>query len=67
MRYIDDIFGIWDGTEEELKLFHKAANSVHSNIEVDLRFSEAKIDFLDVTISIENGFLTTDLYAKSTD
>ena len=67
LRYIDDIFGIWDGTEEELKLFHKAANSVHSNIEVDLRFSEAKIDFLDVTISIENGFLTTDLYAKPTD
>ena len=46
---------------------HKAANSVHSNIEVDLRFSESKIDFLDVTISIENGFLTTDLYAKPTD
>ena len=45
----------------------KETNSVHSNIEVDLRFSEAKIDFLDVTISIENDFLTTDLHAKPTD
>ena len=32
VRYIDDIFGIWTGTEEELKQFHKTANEIHPNI-----------------------------------
>ncbi|XP_062579651.1 uncharacterized protein LOC134241631 [Saccostrea cucullata] len=67
LRYIDDIFGIWTGTEEELHDFHMTANNIHPNIQLDLRFSKTKIDFLDVSISLDNGFLTTDLYSKPTD
>ena len=44
VRYIDDIFGIWTGTEEELKQFHKTANEIHPNIQLDLRQSNTKTD-----------------------
>jgi hypothetical protein len=67
VRYIDDIFGIWTGTEEELKQFHQTANKIHPNIQVDLRLSNSKIDFLDVTISIRDDILSTDLFCKPTD
>lgn len=43
------------------------ANGIHPNIQLDLRFSKSSIEFLDVNISIEKGFLSTDLYSKPTD
>lgn len=65
--YIDDIFGIWSGTEVDLLHFHNMANGIHPNIQLDLRFSKSSIVFLDVNISVEKGFLSTDLYSKPTD
>jgi hypothetical protein len=64
-NYIDHIFGVW--TEGELKQFHQTTNKMHPNIQVDLRLSNSKIDFLDVTISIIDGILSTDLFCKPTD
>lgn len=67
VRYIDDIFGIWSGTEADLLHFHEMANGIHPNIQLDLRFSKSSIEFLDVNVSIEKGYLSTDLYSKPTD
>lgn len=67
LRYIDDIIGLWTHGEEDLKEFHAIANSIHKNIEVDLRTSQSAIEFLDVLISQENGILSTDIYSKPTD
>jgi hypothetical protein len=66
-RYVDDIFGIWTGTEDELKQFHALANNIHPSIQVDLRFSSNKIEFLDVSVSFEKGYLITDVYSKPAD
>ena len=67
LRYIDDVFGIWLGSVESLQAFHSVANSIHPNIKVDLRYSETKIEFLDVLVGLNNGYVKTDLFSKPTD
>ena len=67
VRYIDDIFGIWLHGEESLKEFHLLANSLHEQIKLDLRFSSANIEFLDVHVKVNGDSLVTDVYTKPTD
>ena len=43
LRYIDDIFGIWLHGEEQLRKFHDLANTLHTQIKVDLRVSTNRI------------------------
>ena len=64
-RFIDDGFGIWTGSIGELKQFTDHANSIHENIQVELRYDQ--IEFLDTLVKIENGHTYTDLYVKPTD
>ena len=66
-RYIDDIWGIWEHGFDKLHEFHNLANSLHSRIKIELRFSSAQIEFLDVNVSINNGHNKTDLFSKDTD
>ncbi|KAK3106951.1 hypothetical protein FSP39_003763 [Pinctada imbricata] len=66
-RYIDDIWGIWTHGEDTLKEFVKTANNIHPNIQLELRYSTENIEFLDVKITTEKGYLKTDLYTKDTD
>ena len=44
-RFIDDIFGIWQGSKQGLEEFHKMANEIHRDIQVDLRRSETELEF----------------------
>ena len=67
LRYIDDIFGIWLDGEQSLREFHTKANSIHHQIQVDLRLSTSSLDFLDVTVKLNEGKLETDLFTKPTD
>lgn len=67
MRYIDDIFGVWQHGKAALETFQKTANEIHKNIKVELRFSNNKIEFLDVLTKIENNKISTDLYEKETN
>ncbi|KAK3108921.1 hypothetical protein FSP39_018704 [Pinctada imbricata] len=66
-RYMDDIWGIWTHGEDTLKEFVKTANNIHPNIQLELRYSTENIEFLDVKITTEKGYLKTDLYTKDTD
>lgn len=66
-RFIDDGFGLWPGTEEELKEFADHANSIHPSIKVELRYSKTRIEFLDTWVILEDGNVYTDLYKKPTD
>ena len=50
-RFVDDIFGIWTGSEETLKSFAAAANQIHPRIQIEMTSSSSQIMFLDVTIS----------------
>ena len=67
-RYIDDIFMIWNGTEDELDHFVKAINNVHQTIKFDLNYSYDEINFLDTVVYKDNEFkLQTKIYRKPTD
>ena len=70
-RFIDDIWFLWRGSEEELIQFVEYLNSYHPTIkfkckkEVNFSFTTRKVDFLDTTVWIdEDGFLQTTLYSK---
>jgi hypothetical protein len=68
LRYIDDIFMIWDHTQEELDTFIQHLNSCHTTIKFTSESSTSKVNFLDTTVTIEaNGTLYTNLYTKPTD
>ncbi|XP_042333917.1 uncharacterized protein LOC121936109 [Sceloporus undulatus] len=66
-RYLDDIFIIWNGSENELFNFQQSINSVHNTIKFELNFDNAKINFLDVLVVKKGVLLETDLYRKETD
>lgn len=67
-RFIDDILMIWTGTEEKLKEFIAFINTLHPTIKftASYNFGEAKANFLDTTITIKDGKISTDLYRKPT-
>ena len=64
---MEDIWGLWQDGVERLKEFHNLANSIHPNIQVDLRFGTEKIEFLDVNVSIVDNHIITDLFSKPSD
>ena len=67
VRYIDDIFFIWHGTESELKEFLEIINTVHPTIKFDHKYSRESIEFLNTIIKLINGKLSTTLFTKPTD
>ena len=66
-HYIDNMFFIWEHGEEKLKEFIDVLNKKHPTIKFTAEWSKTQINFLDVTVSLENGKIKTDLYVKSTD
>ena len=65
--FIDDIFFIWEYGEEKLKEFIDVLNKKHPTIKFTAEWSKTQINFLDVTVYLENGNIKTDLYVKPTD
>lgn len=62
-RFMNDVWQVWLHGEEELKKFRRAANKMHPNITVGLRFSEHNIEFLDEEVRISNsGYVDNSLY-----
>ena len=66
-RYIDGIFMIWTDEEDSLNDFLTHCNNQNKNIQFEQTISNTSIPFLDVSVTLEGGKLTTDLYCKSTD
>ena len=66
-RYIDDIFFLWEHGENKLKSFLDKINEVHPTIKFTAEWSKTSINFLDVTVSLVEGVIETDLYVKPTD
>ena len=73
LRYIDDIFFIWQHDEKSLKHFIKfcdnfsSSRKMKSKIKFETNMSETNVNFLDVTVSIKDNKLVTSLYTKPTD
>ena len=50
LRYIDDIFIIWNGTTEGLILFINDINNKHKTINFDYKISTKQTEILDIMV-----------------
>ncbi|XP_063797620.1 interleukin-17 receptor E [Pseudophryne corroboree] len=66
-RYIDDLFLIWTGTEQDFNILMTAINTMESTIKFTYQMSSQSVNYLDVQISVTNGKICTSLYKKATD
>lgn len=67
IRYIDDIFFIWTGTDHELQEFFKFINTNYCDLSFTMDFDMNKMNFLDILVYRDSGRLCSNLYRKSTD
>lgn len=72
LRYLDDIWGIWIGSEEEFVEFVGVLNSHDPSIQLKTELNKDSIDFLDTTVFkgsnfLKNSKLDIKVYFKSTD
>ena len=67
LRYIDDVFIIWQHGEKELKEFFTYLNSSSPHIKLTTESSTKQIAFLDSRVVIQGCQISTDLYTKPTD
>ena len=72
LRFIDDIFFIWNGDAQDLKTFvdfcnnFAQENGYKSNIKFTSHCSAESVDFLDIKISIAKNQIKTELFTKPT-
>ncbi|CAB1353587.1 unnamed protein product, partial [Coregonus sp. 'balchen'] len=67
LRYLDDIFVIYTGTQGELLEFHAYLNSMNEHLHFTINYDLSPIRFLDVMVIKDKTSLSTDLYRKPTD
>ena len=68
LRYIDDLFMIWTGSEQELLDLMSDLNKEHPSIKLQFKYSPTKIGFLDVLVyKYHNNILQATIYIKKTD
>ena len=68
VRFIDDIFLIWEHGMDKLNQFINHLNSVHNTIKFSCDHSITRVNFLDTwVIKTPDGSIQTDLYNKPTD
>ena len=66
-RYRDDIFDLWIQGTTKLDEFTDFINSLYPTIKFTMVSSEISLDVLDLTLSLVDGFIETDIYSKPTD
>ena len=66
-RYRDDIIDFWTLGLDKLFEFTEYINSLYPTIKFELVYSESELHVLDLTLRLEGGFITTDVYSKPTD
>lgn len=60
-RYIDDIFIIWTGSNEDLQIFMDKINSIHPTIKFTHEYDDNELTFLDMTVYKGPSFKDTGL------
>ena len=66
LRYIDDIFLIWNHGRTKLEAFIQHANTFHHTIRFTFNISLTHISFLDIMVTLLGNSLHTDLHSKPT-
>ena len=67
VRYIDDIFGLFNGSLETLTEWVQYLNNSHNTIKFTMETSESQIPFLDTLVYIHDLKIKTKLHIKPTD
>lgn len=67
LRYIDDIFGMFDGELVEFLKWVDFLNAAHETIKFTSEHSFTQIPFLDTMVYVEDFSIKTTLYKKPTD
>jgi len=67
LRLIDDIFGLFEGSETKLSSWVDYLNNYHTSIKFTFGKSKTEIQFLDTLVYIHNNKIKTILYKKPTD
>ena len=66
-RFIDDVWSIYRGNEQDIKCFLEHLNSVDENISFTSTYSKNSVSFLDVITKKQGTRIQTDLFTKPTD
>ena len=66
-RYRDDVFDLWTLGLPKLLEFTEYINSLYPTIKLEPVYSERSLNVLDLTLHLQDGYITTDIYAKPTD
>lgn len=66
-RYIDNIVIVWGGTEVELQHFFDEISCNINGLTFSGKWNKESIDYLDLQIYKNNGYLNTRTYFKTTD
>ena len=64
LRYIDDIFFIWNESEAKLDEFSENLNNFHPYLKFTSEKSKKSVNFLDVKVSLIDQNLSTDFFCK---
>ena len=67
LRYRDDILDLWKLGPGKLMEFTDYINNIHPTIKFTLVYSKKSINVLGLTLTLENGYIQTDVYSKPTD
>ncbi|CAJ0935608.1 unnamed protein product [Ranitomeya imitator] len=68
LRYIDDVFCLWDGPTDTFALFVSQINGVRPELQFTPKCDIKTVPFLDTLVIKNNqGGLDTDIYTKPTD
>ena len=65
-RYIDDVIGVMIGTRDNLDTFPQFVSSFSPSLKFTWSISETSVNFLDLTISVDSGRLSTSIYYTAT-
>ena len=66
-RFIDDIWGIFQGSKLEFEKFNSEINSIYESIQFTGEFLELEVHFLDVTTYRKNSKIYSKLICIPTD
>ena len=67
LQYIDDIFFIWNHSEDEHNKFLENLNKFKSNLKFRYEIPKDNINFLNLNVSMKESNLVNYLYFKETD
>ena len=67
IKYLNDIFIVWQHGLDELHKFVDHLNSTTDSLKFTVEYSRETIPFMDTKVKLRDRTLYTDLYCKPTD